>query len=143
MPNKLKSSDSLVIFWLTNVVIISILYLCVMHPAEITNTEAWIAVSWIFFVVSIPAFLIMLLVHFMLFSIEQKYKRMGIRLMSWVAFLITYELWKAMDSGYDFFDPLFKETFGIAAMLLAVSHVLSFMLLSRIRKKRLQVQTDS
>lgn len=142
MPSNSKSSDSLVVYWLSHVIVFSLVYLLVMHPLQIGETENWIAVGWIFFLASIPSFLIMLLVHFMLLSIDQKYKRYGIRLMSWVAFLITYELWKASEGANEFLDPLFREPFGIAALLLAVSHVLTFMLLERIGKNREEFTAD-
>ena len=142
MQNNSKSSDSLVVFWLTHAVLLALIYMVVVHPSQIQNWEAWIVSGWIFFIISIPAFLVSLLAHFMLLSIDQKYKRLGIRLMSWIAFLVTYELWKASDHGRNFFDPLFEETFGVAALLIAATHIISFVLLERINKKRFKIQPE-
>lgn len=134
MPSKIKSIDTLAIFWIIHILIISIIYLLVNQPKEILDSSTWILLLWVFFVVSIPSLLTMVLVHFLLYSVDEKYKRYGIRLMSFIAFLVTFELWKATDSQTNFLNPYFKETFAWAAALLATSHILSYQFIRRLRK---------
>ncbi|WP_435577904.1 hypothetical protein [Gilvibacter sp.] len=136
MSNKIKSTDGLVVFWITHVLVISLVYLLVNAPTNFFDPNIWLLLLWIFFVVSVPSLLIMVLVHFLLFSVDERYKRLGIRLMSWVAFLVTFELWKATDGQTNYLAPYFKETFAWAAALLAISHVLSYKLISRVRRKK-------
>lgn len=97
--------------------------------------STWLLMLWIFLVVSVPSLLIMVLVHFLLYSVDERYKRYGIRFMSFVAFLVTFELWKATDNQTNFLHPYFKETFAWAAVLLATSHILTYQLIRRFKKK--------
>ena len=136
MGNKIKSTDGLVVFWITHVLMITLIYLLFNAPTKFFDPSVWLLLLWIFFVVSVPALLVMVLVHFLLFSVDERYKRLGIRLMSWVAFLVTFELWKATDGQTNYLAPYFRETFAWAAALLAISHVLSYRLISRVRRKK-------
>ncbi|NQX78625.1 hypothetical protein [Gilvibacter sp.] len=136
MSNKIKSTDGLVVFWITHVLVISLVYLLVNAPAKFFDPNIWLLLLWIFFVVSVPSLLIMVLVHFLLYSVDERHKRLGIRLMSWVAFLVTFELWKATDGQTNYLAPYFRETFAWAAALLAISHFVSYKLISRFRRKK-------
>lgn len=135
MPSKLKSTDGLVVFWITNILILTVIYLLVNAPSNVFDASSWLLLLWIFFVISIPSLLVMVLVHFLLFSVDERHKRLGIRLMSWVAFLVTFELWKATDGQTNYLAPYFKETFAWAAAILAISHFLSYKLIGSIRRK--------
>ena len=135
MPTKIKSTDGLVIFWIIHVLVISVIYLLVNQPKEVLDSSSWLLMLWIFFVVSVPSLLIMVMVHFMLYSVDERYKRYGIRFMSFVAFLVTFELWKATDNQTNFLHPYFKETFAWAAALLAASHILTYQFIRRVRRK--------
>lgn len=136
MGSKLKTIDGLVVYWITHILVIALLYLLVNQPVKLVDPGSWILLLWMFFVLSVPSLLTMILVHFLLFTVEQKHKRYGIRLMSWIAFLITLELWKATDGQTNFLDPYFQETFGWAAALLALSHILAYQLIQRIKKRK-------
>lgn len=136
MPEKMKSTDGLVVFWITHILIITLLYLAVNQPQEILDSGNWVLLLWMFFVLSIPSLLTMVLVHFLLYSVDERHKRLGIRLMSWVAFLITFELWKATDGQTNFMSPYFQETFAWAGALLAISHVVTYKLIRRINRRK-------
>ena len=135
MPTKIKSTDGLVVFWIIHVLVISTIYLAVNAPTNMLEGSSWLLMLWIFLVVSVPSLLIMVLVHFLLYSVDERYKRYGIRFMSFVAFLVTFELWKATDNQTNFLHPYFKETFAWAAALLAASHILTYQFIRRIRRK--------
>ena len=135
MPNRIKSTDGLVVFWITHILIISSLYLVINQPREILDTGNWLLLLWVFFVLSIPSLLMTILVHFLLYQVEERHKRYGIRLMSWITFLVTFELWKDTDGQTNFLSPYFQETFGFAASLLAVSHFLTYQLLRRVKER--------
>lgn len=145
MPNKkVFTWDNIFLFWTLQLALFLVAYLLVLHFMQAGNVEAWIVFGWIFLLVSLPSLGIMLLAHYMLREVEQRFKRMGIRFLSWLTFVVSLEIWKVADpENRNFLNGYLGETFAETALVLAITHLIAFRIIKHFRdKKELKVATQ-
>jgi Zn-dependent protease with chaperone function len=138
MPNKTVFTwDNIIIFWIIQLALFLVSYLLVLHFSQASNPEAWVVFGWIFLLVSLPSLGVMILAQFMLRGIEQRYKRMGIRFLSWITFVVSLELWKVAEpENRNFLNGYLGETFAETALILAITHLIAFRIIKWFRNKK-------